>query len=71
MNLLRGFFDQTDPSGLTVIFHVPPLRAADARPALTLNFGDGSPAWTADATGQVKHVYTARAATIRGSSRRC
>ena len=37
------------------MLHVPPLRAASGR---------GSRAWTADATGQVKHVYTAPSGVI-------
>ena len=61
-NLLQGFFDQTDATGFSVIFHVPPLLLADGRPAMILDFGDGSATWAADATGQVKHVYASRRA---------
>ena len=35
------------------------LDRADRRRALTLDFGDGFPTWSVDATGQVKHVYSA------------
>jgi len=57
MNLLQGYFDQTDASGFAVVFHIPALRLATGAPPMVLDFGDGSPTWTADATGMVKHVY--------------
>jgi hypothetical protein len=34
------------------------LLLADGPPAMILDFGDGSATWAADATGQVKHVYS-------------
>lgn len=59
MNLFQGMFDQTDQTGMTVRFLTPPLLKANARPALTLDFGHGTATWTTDATGKTVHTYTA------------
>jgi hypothetical protein len=67
-NLLRGYFDQTDPAGMTVLFYAPPLRLATGAPAMTLNFGDG----TAPPAGS--SMFTPprpRARRFRGAAPRC
>lgn len=57
MNLLQASFDQTDQSGFRVIYRVPPLRLADGKPPLVLDFGDATGTWESDKSGTVVHTY--------------
>jgi hypothetical protein len=61
LGLLSGSFDQTDPAGLRVVFRFPPLLAANARPAMVLDPGDGTAPISTDNTGKITHVYTSPA----------